>query len=779
MHTRNCCALPVRIFTVLAALMMTAVAPSASTFANAQNASQNRIEGTVTDRETGSPIPGVHIFLETDRSGAITAVDGSFELTTASTGDVLVARFVGYETWRKQISINASVRVDIALVPADLQLGDVVVSATRERQFESDIAASIGSISGKSIREQNPSHPADILGQVSGVWVNNTTGEGHMTSIRQPLSTDPLYLFLENGVATRSTGFFNHNALYEINIPQSDGIEVMKGPGTALYGSDAIGGVINVTSGSAPASPMVDVTAEGGSYGYKRVLFSTGTTVGLNGLRLDVNATDSEGWRDNTEYARQSATLRWDRRSRSNWVVRTVASWSRIDQEPAGSAALPEDEFRRDATQNFQPISFRKVSAFRLSSAFEKFYAKTLVSVTPYARLNTMDLLPNWSLTFDPATWETQNYSVGANLKVRRDVAALRGRVVSGVDLDMSPGERRERRVDPSRTGPVFTSYTLEEPLYDYDVTYRQASPYVHVESSPTARLRVTAGLRLDVMGYDYQNNLSVVTEGRHRRPDNTTVSYTHLSPKFGLTYQVHPMVNVFGSYRHAFRAPSESQVFRQGGSVNTIDLDPVKVDNFDAGVRGRVGGLASYDFTGYYLVKRDDILRLVLPDGTQSSSNAGETRHRGIEAGVTTRAYEGLSLRFSGSYAEHTYEDWETQNGTDFSGNEMEVAPRVLGNAAATYRVPVLSGAMITLEWSRLGSYWMDPENSAKYDGHDLLNLNVNVNITDEVTLLTRVSNLTDELYAERATHNRFRGDEFAPGLPRQVHLSLRYSFR
>ncbi len=775
MHFNICCALPVRLVAVLAALLMVAAAPQPQHLTHAQN----RIDGKVTDSETGSPIPGVHIFLEDTRSGAITAVDGSFELITASTGDVLVARFVGYETWRKEISISAAVSVDIALVPADLQLGDVVVSATRERQFESEIAASIGSISGERIREQNPSHPADILGQVSGVWVNNTAGEGHMTAIRQPLSTDPLYLYLENGVATRSTGFFNHNALYEINIPQSDGIEVMKGPGTALYGSDAIGGVINVTSGSAPASPMVDVTAEGGSYGYKRALVSTGTTVGLNGVRLDVNVTDSEGWRDNTEYARQSATLRWDRRSRSNWMLRTVASWSNIDQEPAGSATLPEAEFKRDARQNFQPISFREVSALRVSSAFEKFYARTLVSITPYARFNTMDLLPNWSLTFDPAVWETQNYSVGANLKVRRNVAMIRGRIVSGVDLDLSPGERIERRVDPTRTGPAFTSFTVDEKLYDYDVTYRQASPYVHLESSPTQKLRVTAGLRLDVMGYDYENNLSVETEGRHRRPGDTTVSYTHLSPKFGLTYQVHPMLNVFGSYRHAFRAPSESQVFRQGSSINTVDLDPVKVDNFDAGVRGRVASYLSYDFTGYYLVKRDDILGLILPDGTDVSSNAGETRHRGIEAGVTTRDYEGLSLRFSGSYAEHTYEDWKTQNGTDFSGNEMEVAPRVLVNAAATYRVPVLSGAMITLEWSRLGSYWMDPENSTKYDGHDLLNLNVNVGITDDVTLLTRVSNLTDELFAERATHNQFRGDEFSPGLPRQVHVSLRYSFR
>jgi outer membrane receptor protein involved in Fe transport len=87
------------------------------------------------------------------------------------------------------------------------------------------------------------------------VYVSQLSGEGHSMAIRQPISTKPLYLYLEDGIPTRATGFFNHNALYEVNIPQSGGIEVLKGPGTASYGSDAIGGVVNVLTRPAPASP--------------------------------------------------------------------------------------------------------------------------------------------------------------------------------------------------------------------------------------------------------------------------------------------------------------------------------------------------------------------------------------------------------------------------------------------------------------------------------------------------------------------------------------------
>jgi outer membrane cobalamin receptor len=91
------------------------------------------------------------------------------------------------------------------------------------------------------------------MNRLAGVHVSELSGEGHSMAIRQPITTKPMYLFLEDGIPTRATGFFNHNALYEVNIPQSGGIEVLKGPGTAMYGSDAIGGVVNVLTRAAPA----------------------------------------------------------------------------------------------------------------------------------------------------------------------------------------------------------------------------------------------------------------------------------------------------------------------------------------------------------------------------------------------------------------------------------------------------------------------------------------------------------------------------------------------
>lgn len=162
------------------------------------------------------------------------------------------------------------------------QLEEVAVSGTREAARKFETAATIGVIKGEAIRNAKATHPTEIMGRIPGVWVNITGGEGHQTAIRQPLTTAPVYSYLEDGIPVRSTGFFNHNALYEANIPQAGGIEVTKGPGSALYGSDAIGGVVNILSRRPPGKVEVEASVDVGSFGWKRLLLAGGNAFGDN-----------------------------------------------------------------------------------------------------------------------------------------------------------------------------------------------------------------------------------------------------------------------------------------------------------------------------------------------------------------------------------------------------------------------------------------------------------------------------------------------------------------
>ncbi|MBZ0104800.1 MAG: TonB-dependent receptor [Sulfuricella denitrificans] len=668
-------------------------------------------------------------------------------------------------------------------------LGEVTVTGTREGRALAETPATVDIVKGDEIRAVSPRHPSEIMGQIPGVWVNVTGGEGHQTAIRQPLTTSPVYLYLEDGIPTRSTGFFNHNALYEINLPMAAGIEVSKGPGTALYGSDAIGGVVNVLTRPAPLKPEAQLTVEGGENGWGRVMVTGGNTTGDNGFRADLNLTHTDGWRDSTGYDRQAGTLRWDRSLGGDALLKTVATFSNIDQQTAGTSTISEDDYNNNPKANYTPISLRKVKAFRLSSAYEKESGNSLLSITPYFRYDDMDLLANWSLTYDPTIYNTNNKSLGLLAKYRQDFPDHRARVIVGMDLDYSPGSRLEQSINTTRNGKIYTDYTIGQTLYDYDATFKGVSPYVHGEISATDKLRLTAGLRYDHLGYDYTNNLSdanivirpanIAYNLTYRHPSSTNLSYDHLSPKLGATYAFSQDLSGFAAYNHAFRAPSEGQLFRQGSALNTVDLKPVKADSYEVGLRGKAGAKLRYEASVYYMTKEDDILSYKDPvTGATQAVNAGKTLHRGVELGLSAELSREVELNVSASYAKHTYEDWVISNTADNSGKEMETAPRVIANTRLNYKPAVLNGGRLSLEWVRLGSYWMDAANTQKYDGHDIVNLRVNYPVNRQIELLGSVTNLTDERYADASSYTTSRGRELAPGLPRTFYAGLRYNW-
>jgi outer membrane receptor protein involved in Fe transport len=637
---------------------------------------------------------------------------------------------------------------------------------------------SVDVIGADEIREARSRHPADIVNRSAGVYVGNFGGEGHATAIRQPITTKAVYAYLEDGVPTRSTGFFNHNGLYEINLPQAGRIEIIKGPGSAVYGSDAVGGVVNSFTRDPAAGPEAELFVEGGSATYLRALATASSTVGRHGVRVDANATSSNGWRERAPYDRQSGTLRWDMRLGEGARLKTVATLSHIDQPGDGGGDISAADFLAEPSRTYTQIAYRRVLAGRLSSELQVQRGSASYGATIYTRHNELDLMPSWQLSFDPQVWESRHRSIGALTRVRRALEPLRATVNAGVDLEYTPGSRRETRVIPAANGSVFTGYALGEVQYEYDVSFWQAAPYLQADVSLTDAIQLDAGLRFDNLGYDYANLLTPLDTGRHRRPASAGVGFSRLTPKIGAIWEMQPGITAFASYRAAFRAPSESQLFRQGRAESTIDLEPVKVRSVEGGVRAMLGGKATVEATVYSMHLRDDILTFIDPAGLRLTQNAGATSHRGVEVGVGVAPIREVRLDASMAYAKHTYDEWRPSGGTDYSGNEMELAPRFFANARVTFRPALLGSGSLGIEWVRLGSYYMDPENTHKYGGHDLFNASATLPVHGRLELVGRVTNIGNRRYAETSSFTAQQGERFRPGAPRQLFLGAQYRF-
>jgi outer membrane receptor protein involved in Fe transport len=535
----------------------------------------------------------------------------------------------------------------------------------------------------------------------------------------------------------------------------------------------------------------VSVSGEAGGHGWQRLLFDAGTRDGPDGYRASLNLTHTDGWRDRTAYDRQGGTFRWDRQLDADATLRTVLTFSNIDQETGANSPLVYADYRNNPTRNNTPIAYRKVQALRLYSAWERRFGDSLLSITPYFRHDAMDLLASFTLASDPTVFDTSNQSYGVQAKWRTDFAPLQARLIGGVDVDVSPGGREENRLNVTSTGTgasrVFQSYTVGPRIYDYQVTFRGVSPYLHGEISPLAPLRLTAGLRYDHLSYDFDNRLGTTpiaagTRFYGQAPDGS-VSFSRLSPKLGATWAFAPDLHGFASYNQGFRAPSENQLFRPSSATSAaqanasmqsaLRLRPITASQWELGLRG-VAGRVAYDVAVYDLRKKDDIVSLRdTATNLTESLNAGETRHRGIELGANAPLTDTLAGALSFSYARHTYENWvafssSTSTNVNFSGREIEASPRVLLNARLDWAPR--ETVRMQFEWVRIGAYWMDQANTTRYDGHDLFNLRAAWSVSRHLSLFGSVTNLLDRRYADSASITSST-PVYSPGLPRTFY--------
>ena len=679
-------------------------------------------------------------------------------------------------------------------------LDTYTVTGTRERALLRETPASVGVLTPETIRQTAPLHPGQLLGQFPGVAVAVTNGEGHTTAIRQPFTTSPLYLFLEDGIPIRPTGFFNHNALYEVNLPQAGGVEVVRGPGTALHGSDAIGGIVNILSRAPEERLGGSLLAETGSHGIRRFLLGASAPLGGGGARVDANLTHNDGWRQSTAYDRRSVNGRWDRQISPGTRFRAQFGWSDIDQETGANSALPLADYLNDPTRNNFAIAFRRVEALRASLELEHRFAAGTLTLTPYARRNSMDLFATFNLSSDPRIDRSLSRSLGALLKWRQVVpGASRTRLIAGLDLDRSPGSRVEDNVLVARSGTGastrYTGYSPGTRIYDYDVLFRSFSPYFHAETSVGGNVRLSAGLRHDRLAFEQENHLTPGTVAAnvlgatryYGQISGQSRDFSSLSPKFGATWTINPALHLYGSFNHGFRAPSESQLYR-GGNDSTpaaalnrarlaANLRPIRARQAELGARTELRGWSAH-VVAYRLEKRDDLVsQRDLATNVTTSVNAGRTRHTGVEAGVGGPLPGGLRFDAAVSRARHTYVDWVTSS-ANFSGREMESAPRLIANARLGWTTA--RGSLVQAEWTHIGPYWLEAGNSpvfGKYPGHHLLNLRASQAVSSRFTVFGRVMNTLDRRFADSASVTS-NTPVFTPGLPRSFQAGLEYNW-
>ncbi|MFC7292754.1 TonB-dependent receptor [Hirschia litorea] len=641
----------------------------------------------------------------------------------------------------------------------------IVVSASRMGEPLDQIAQSISVLDRSALNLQNADHISEALALVPGVDLHRGSGAEHLTAIRSPILTGGAgagsFLYLQNGVALRSAGFANVNGLFDTHYDIAERIEVVRGPSGAVYGANAIHGVINVITPDASAEDSVMVSGDSQNR-YKMQAVTTHSS-GAHGFVIAASGITEAGYRQNAGLDQQKFTLR-HQYDGAGVEIDTILSGYNLNQETAGFIfgrdALNDRDLRRenefeDAYRDAKAINLQSTIGFDVSD-------KVRAQITPYYRWNEMEFLQHFLPS--QAVEKNAHQSIGLQSTFSYEDGAVS--ILSGLDLELTEGELSEVQSIPR----VF-SYT-QGTHYDYEVEAFSASAFVEGEYQFTDKTKLKAAVRVDNTAYKYDNQTDSGIVGRFLRLDDRDDDFVTVSPKLSLTHAFSEDVTGYVNYSHGARPPQTADLYRLQIRQADNPAEPEEIDAFELGMRADIHEHLRVEAVAYHMDKSNFFFR----DADGFNVSNGKTRHQGIELDTQFRLSSSLSLSAAVSYARHTYR-FDRDTGNEFEsiqfGDDIDTAPRLSANVRGQWQVNDSIG--LALEWVSLDEYYTDAANAHSYEGHNVLNLRTNFALNSNVDLGVSIRNLTDELYAERADY-AFGEDRYMPGETRTFGVSLRF---
>ena len=648
----------------------------------------------------------------------------------------------------------------------------ITVTSSIDSRALQELDSNLSVISSDELELINQEHINQTLVRVPGGWISRGNGQEHLTAIRSPVLTGAggcgAFYMAQDGISLRAPGFCNTNQLFDANTEQAQRIEVLRGPSSALYGSNAVHGVINVISPNAfdHESSMLGLSI--GPHDYYGGAFELGTSWNNQALLVYGNGASDGGYKDDSGFDQQKINL-IHQTDIDNWSIKNVISATNLNQETAGfiqgELAYKDDDLKKS---NPNPEAYRDSQSFRAYSDIVYDQGnQSRVRFTPFVRWTDMEFLQHF------LPWQSREKNgqrgIGFKASYEQEHDQLLWQV--GIDTDITKGTLVEDQAeDFSPTIPAGKHY-------DYEVNTQVYSPFAHVQWAVSEDFSFSGGLRYEITNYDYKNRLSDgsacdlgVENCRFTRPESQEVDYTEFSYQLGGHYNLSASHSVYSQFSTGYRAPQATELFRLQAGQTVADLEAEKLDSLELGVRGQWESLY-YDITAFTMKKKNFIFQ----DANRQNISNGKTSHHGIEFMISYQLPHDFYLKANGTVANHTYNSSLTLSRVDIKGNEIDTAPQHMGSAQLGWNGG--DNQTVELEWVHLGNYYVNPENTAEYSGHNLLNLRFNRVFNKNWTLNARILNVLDEDYAERADFG-FGNYRYFVGEPRSLFISLRYQF-
>jgi len=557
----------------------------------------------------------------------------------------------------------------------------------------------------------------DALAFSPGVYLQPRYGQEVRISIRGSGLSRGFHMrgltLLQDGVPINLAD--DNGDFQELEPTFFDHLEVYRGANALRFGSGTLGGAINGVTPTGKTAEGLYLRGDAGSFDTYRGLVSYGVESGRGDGWAALSYDSSDGDRDHAR--RQSLRFHGNAGLRigNNIENRTYASINNINQEIPGALNLTA-VLNAPKTGNFAGDQARDIDSLRLQNRTRITFAKGQLDAGVFINAKSL---------YHPIFQVIDQESLDRGVYARFDYASGSFELTVG-------GEARFGDIAAKRFVNVNGSRGVL--TFDADQEARTANIYGELRYRPVAPFQlIVGGIYADGMRKQHQtfNSFAGGTTDITGRAD-----FNAFSPKFGALYEPAEGIQLFANYSRSVEFPTFVELAQVASFVN---LDPQRAWTFEIGTRGRAG-IAEWDIAAYRADIRAEMLQFNIgPDIPASTFNAQDTRHQGIEAGLSLKFGDWVRMR-----QVYQYSDFRFVGDAQYGDNRLPVVPEHV------YRAELRLGTdkahiAPNIEWVPDGA-WTDYNNTFKTGSYALVGLTAGATVADGIDLFLDARNLLQE---------------------------------
>ncbi len=467
---------------------------------------------------------------------------------------------------------------------------EIVVTATRTEKTIKDLSATVSVIAREDIEASNANSCTDLLNTLPGLFVQKTGSFGRAdVDIRGIGGGGTAIMVLVDGRPVKM-GLFGCTITHSLPLDNVERIEVIRGPLSVLYGSDALGGVINIITRQVKRGFETDLTTSYGTYNTQQYRFRHGGNLGKFNYYLTVDKRGSSGHLPNSAYDGKDFTTHIGYDFTGNLeATLTTKYFEGYKEEPL--RATDPDTLIPETWNNYErgAVDLTLNGKWKSWNGFGKVYHN-------FGEHNFSD------------GWLSKDFTNGAMLNAS-------GKLFSGNELTLGAEFRQQG------------GEKLSAPEGKWEKT--EYALFFHDEQALSQKLIFTFG-------------------GRYNKDE---VSGDEFCPQAGVVFNLKKGTILRGLLNKGFRSPQLNELYMFPPSDST--LEPERVWNYELGINHQLTEGVNIDFVGY-IIRGENLIQKeknLEPPPMYRFQNTDKLEFRGVETGIRARFARGFSGRLYYTY--------------------------------------------------------------------------------------------------------------------------------